>query len=352
MKPKFLLSVIAFLLLATSGMAQQTVALHSSGTVTFFPNSNGFTNAVAAAADGDTIYLSGGIFPVSTINIDKKLTIFGVGHAPEYTHATGITQINGTINLISGADFSYLSGLHINGNLQVGTTTQNQNVSGVIIRRCHINGMLRLTHDANENQMGSGFTITENIINVLNGNHIRNCLIQQNVIARLYYFRDNNLFRNNIILRTSEYFSWSYSNISGSHFENNIFINTQYSNFETGGFTHCTFHQNAFVANASFGSTNSTGTYQNLTNQDFNGIFVNYDGASAFSYDYDFNLQESFAGRGYGKDGYDIGIFGTVIPFKANTLPAIPHIKSQTIAPSTDQDGNLQIKIEVEAQDR
>lgn len=350
--PLLWVSLFLFVWSVLPANAQQTVALHSNGEVSFFPNSNGFVLAVAAASDGDTLYLSGGIFPVANLLIDKKLIIYGVGYAPQQTTATGITQINGSIYLISGADHTQMSGLFINGNLFVGTTALNQNVSNVLVKRCYINGMVRLTHDGNETHMGSHFTLLENIIGVLNGNHIRNCLIRQNIIERLYYFRDNNLFVNNIIMRTSEYFSFSYSNINGSHFENNIFIQTTYSNMETGGYTNCTFHQNAFVSNASFGSTNSIGVYENLVSQDVNTIFVNYDGALAFSYSYDFNLDENFAGKNYGKDGYDIGIFGTSVPFKASMLPEIPHISSQTIAPSTDQDGNLQIQIEVEAQDR
>jgi hypothetical protein len=352
MKRNLISSSIFLLFFTTSIMAQQTVALQSNGSVTIFPNTGGFTNAVAAASDGDTLYLSGGLFSVSNLMIDKKLTIYGVGHALEHNTATGITQINGNIYLVSGADFSYISGLFVNGNMFIGSNTNNQNVSSVFIMRCYINGTLQLTHDGNEERMGSNLILMENIIGALNGNHIRNCLIKQNIIVRLFYFRDGNQFINNIILRTSEYFSFSYSNINGSHFENNIFINTAYSNLETGGYRNCYFHQNAFVANATFGSTNSTGVYQNLVNQDVSGIFVNYDGASAFSYDYDFNLQESFAGKDFGKDGYDIGIFGTAIPFKANMLPVIPHIKSQTIATSTDEDGSLQINIEVEAQQR
>jgi hypothetical protein len=352
MKRNLISSSIFLLFLTTSVTAQQTVALQSNGSVTIFPHTSGFTNAVAAAADGDTLYLSGGIFAVSNLMIDKRLTIYGVGHALEHNTATGITQINGNIYLISGADFSNISGLFVNGNIFVGSTTNNQNVSSVFITRCYINGTLQLTHDGNEERMGTNLILMENIIGALNGNHIRNCLIKQNIIVRLFYFRDNNQFINNIILRTSEYFSFNYSRVVGSHFENNIFINTAYSNLETGGYSHCTFHQNAFVANATFGTTNSTGIYQNLVNQDVNGIFVNYDGASAFTYDYDFNLNESFSGKGFGKDGYDIGIYGTSVPFKANMLPEIPHIKSETISTSTDQDGKLQVNIEVEAQER
>jgi hypothetical protein len=348
---KLISSVIILLFFANSGIAQQTVALHSNGEVTFFPNSSGFVAAVSAAADGDTIYLPGGIFPVSNLTISKKLTIFGVGHAAENLIATGITQINGDIYLLTGADFSYISGLFVNGNVYVGSTSANQNVFNVTIKRCHINGMLRLTADGSLTNMGSNFILLENVIGTLNGQHIRNCLIRQNIIGRLYYFRDNNQFINNIIIRTSEYFSGNYSLINGSHFENNIFIHLTYNNLEPS-YSNCTFHQNAFVPNATFGTTNTTNTFQNIVNQDINTIFVNYDGAAVFSYDHDFNLKEGFAGIGYGKDGYDVGIYGTSVPFKASMLPQIPHIKTQIIATSTDQDGKLQVNIEVEAQER
>jgi hypothetical protein len=348
----FISSAVLLLFISTSTVAQQTVALHSNGTVTFFQNSNGFTNSVAAAADGDTIYLSGGIFPVSNLLIGKKLTIFGVGYSPDNNTATGITQINGNIFLVTGADHSFISGLFVNGDVMVGNINANQKVSHVIIKRCHIAGSLQLTHDGDTEKMGSGFLLEENIIRILNGQHIRNCMIRQNVIGRLYYFRDNNQFINNIILRTSEYFAWGYSSINGSHFENNIFTSLAYTNVETGGFSNCTFHQNVFIPNTVFGTSNSTGAYQNLSNIDINSVFVNYDGAIVFSFNHDFTLKEGFAGKGFGKDGFDVGIYGSSVPFKANMLPQIPHIKTQTIAPSTNQEGKLQIKIEVEAQER
>jgi hypothetical protein len=348
MKSKLFPTIFVLLFVATISQAQQIISLHSNGAVTFFSNSDGFKNAVTAAADGDTIYLPGGIFPVSNLTINKKLIIFGVGHSPKHTEATGVTQINGDIYLIAGSDYSSISGLYVNGNVFVGSNKTNQEVKNLIIKRCHIKGTLRLTFDSDENYLGSGFYIHENIIGTLNGHMIRHCLIKDNIISRLLYFRDNNLFVNNIIFRTSEYINWGYSGINGSRFENNIFIHLQYTSLETGGFTNCIFYRNAFVNDATFGNTNSAS--QNLVKQDVNAIFADYDGALGFNYDYDFNLLETFAGKGFGSDGNDIGIFSTDKSFKPSMLPEIPHIKSQNIATSTDENGNLKINIEVEAQ--
>ena len=331
-------------------VAQTAVALHGSEQITFFYSASGFSEAVAAASPGDTILVPGGIFPVSDLEINKQLVIYGVGHSLVPNQSTGRTQINGNILLTNGADYSELSGLFINGNLSFGSSNANQTVSNVTIHRCYINGNLKLTHDGDVNKMGSNIVLTQNVIGILNGQMIRNCLIRQNIIGRLFYFSDNNLFQNNIIQRTSEYFSWGYSGVNGSIFQNNIFINVSYTNLQTGGYTNCKFHRNVFLADVTLGNTNTEDTYPNLTNQLIESVFVNYDGAVDFSYDYDFNLKDGYPGKSFGIDGTDVGIFGTSTPFKVNHLPLIPHIISRSISTESDVNGKIEVVIEVEAQ--
>lgn len=351
MKKRFKLLVVAIaVLFSASSVAQIAVALHGEEQVTFYYTSSGFSDAVAAASEGDTIYIPGGIFPVYNLEINKKLHVFGVGHSPNVNSSTGRTQINGNIVFTNGADFGSISGLFVNGNVSIGSTNANQTVSNITIHRCHINGTLKLTHDGDPAKMGSNITLTQNIIGALNGQMIRNSLIRQNVIGRLFYFSDNNLFVNNIIQRTSEYFSWGYSGINGSTFRNNIFVSVMYTNLETGGYNNCKFHCNVFVPDVNLGSSNSSDTYPNLFNQLVESVFVGYDGVVAFSYDYNFWLNDDFAGKNFGTDGTDVGIFGTVTPFKADFLPVIPYIKSHSISTDSDVDGKIEVIIEVEAQ--
>lgn len=338
---------LAFCLFITGVQAQQSAALHSNGTISYFYSSAGFTEAVTAASPGDSIYLSGGIFPVSNLVIEKKLVIYGTGHAPESNVATGITQINGTIRLLSGADYSELQGLFINGSLLVGSNATNQNVQNVLIHRCHINNVTQLSFDGNPAQIGSNFTLTENIFHHLRGGGIRNCLISNNIIMNLDWFNDNNLFQQNIITRAAW---WNAGALDGCIFRNNIIGGLVYTMMETGGIRNSTFHQNVFIQEVEFGSTNSQGTFSNLQKQAYNTLFVNYDGVVSFKYSYDFNLLNDSPAKAYGVGGTDPGIFGGANPFKSNMLPNTPHIKSQSISPSTDNQGKINVIIEVEAQ--
>jgi len=345
MKTKQFVTLFVFALMLGAGTAvgQQTVALHSATGVRIFTG-NAFATAVQQAQAGDTIYLSGGVFTVSDLVINRRLTIFGVGHSPAQTAATGHTQVNGDIRLLSGADHSFISGIFVTGNIRVGSTAANQAVSNVTIRRCRIGGTLLLAHDPNAANLPSQFYIAENIIQTIHGNLTRNHLIRQNVILNdMGHFRENNFFKNNIIRHAH--------NVTGSKFINNVFLTISWQmSLEADGITLSLFHQNVFVPNISVTNTNSQGTHTNLVNQPLANIFVNFTGQTTFSDEFNFDLKPEFAGNNFGTDGTDVGIFGTSTPFKANYLPVVPHIKSKTIAPQTDAAGKLSVQIEVEAQ--
>jgi len=345
MKTKQFITLFIFALVmgVGSAMGQTTVALHSATGVTIFQG-NELATAVQQAQAGDTIYLSSGLFTVTSLDINKRLIIFGVGHSPAQTLATGHTQVNGDIRLLSGSDQSLISGIFFAGNIQVGTTAANQVVANVTIKRCRIGGMLRLTADPHVANRASNFYITENIIHILDGSFTRNHLIRQNVILNeMRHFSENNFFQNNIIGRTHH--------ITGSTFSNNVIlvVSAWNSALETDQITSSIFNNNVFVPNVVFGASNQ-GAHTNLINQPLANIFVNFAGQTTFSDEFNFNLKPEFAGNNFGTDGTDVGIFGTSTPFKANYLPVVPHIKSKTIAPQTDAAGKLSVQIEVEAQ--
>ena len=346
MKTKQFITLFVFALAMGAGsvMGQTTVTLHSATGVTIFQG-NEFATAVQQAQAGDTIYLSSGLFTVTSLDINKRLIIFGVGHSPAQTLATGHTQVNGDIRLLSGSDQSLISGIFFAGNIQVGTTAANQVVANVTIKRCRIGGMLRLTADPHVANRASNFYISENIIHNLDGNFTRNHLIRQNVILNeMRHFSENNFFQNNIIGRIH--------NISGSTFTNNVILVLLHSTHLEShmvAINNSIFNNNVFVPNVVFGASNQ-GALTNLINQPLADIFVNFAGQTTFSDEFNFNLKPEFAGNNFGTDGTDVGIFGTSTPFKANYLPVVPHIKSKTIAPQTDAAGKLSVQIEVEAQ--
>lgn len=80
---KRIITLIALIGLIVSAYAQTStlVTLDHDGEMTMFDNVNGLADAIAAAVDGDKIYLSSGNFGgPNTIKVDKAVSIIGNGY--------------------------------------------------------------------------------------------------------------------------------------------------------------------------------------------------------------------------------------------------------------------------------
>ncbi len=108
MKYKFTL-LISMALIAISSFGQKAVALHSADGVQIFSQATAFADAMEAATDGDTLYLSGGSFPA--VDINKGVRIYGAGICPDSTLATLPTQISGEFVITPAADSLFMEGL-------------------------------------------------------------------------------------------------------------------------------------------------------------------------------------------------------------------------------------------------
>ena len=111
MKKNFILCIV-FLLLGVLGVKSEPVllALHHDGNVTFFYDYQ-FEAAQDAAVEGDTIYISEGLF-LGGITIKKSIHVIGSGEK---------TVINGDLNI-----------------------EQSDNRTGYLVENLKINGFLRL----------------------------------------------------------------------------------------------------------------------------------------------------------------------------------------------------------------
>lgn len=108
------LAILLFILVFSSYsaiQAQRLIAVDHSGTVTTFTR---LDTALVHAVNGDNVYLPGGSFNISGgLSITKKLYIYGAGHYPDSTTATGQTYITGgTLFIKSGADSGSLCGIY------------------------------------------------------------------------------------------------------------------------------------------------------------------------------------------------------------------------------------------------
>lgn len=177
--------LLASIVLAHAESASKCLLQHQ-GTVQLF-DADKIANAITAAVDGDTIYLTAGEFPEFTIN--KKITVRGAGPATKIAGNVSI-NISGTPTLtqtvLEGVDLqakgysitlaSAMKGVKIKqcSMKNLGVSANN---SDVIIDRCNIsNELINSTCIKSMSVVNSFVTIgrssssTTNIINFINCN--------------------------------------------------------------------------------------------------------------------------------------------------------------------------------------
>ncbi len=343
MKTKLTLLVLT-LLFSTTLLAQKVVALHSPGLdVQYFSSDNPLQDAYAAAqVAGDTIYLPGGsMIPPS--KFEKQLVIYGAGHYPSATTATFNTTISGSISLSQEASGFHLEGVYIAGHIFFDT---NESVNDVTIKRCRMGD---LSMNGDRTNPAENNTFVENIINqVYNIDNLINSMFFNNIIQYRVGDARNLIFLNNVFTFSSNSSVVVYAN--NSMFKNNIFL--QESNTICGGAGGSTWSHNIFCtgsANPPLGTNPILISNYSLTRAE---VLVDQTGSS-FNYAHDYHLQSGAGLPTYpGDDGYETGIYGGFYPWKDYSIPVNPHISSKTISPTSDASGNIQLDINVHAQDR
>jgi hypothetical protein len=135
-----------------------------------------------------------------------------------------------------------------------------------------------------------------------------------------------NMIRNNVIVTRGSYSNeYNISNTSGNNYYNNIFS-------VTGSYV-------------SLGSNYVTsGNYYSVARD---SIFVNQTGEN-FNYSHDYHLQKPEVYLG--TDDTQVGLYGSMFPYKEGGIPSNPHFQEENIAP-TSSGGQLNVQIKAAAQD-
>lgn len=327
--------LLALVLVSATATAQLRFVVQNAGGATVYES---FASALAASQQGDTLYLPGGTFNIGNATINKKITMIGVGHYPAYTQPTNRTELTGNINLLAGADTSQFHGFYLTGNFMWGTNTGNQMVNKITISRCNINNIY-LSYASNTST-SEQILISENVVRgAILGRNAQNVLIEKNIVYNISHFNNNVLINNNVVFTND--FCLDY--ITSCTVQNNVIV---------GGAGSYLFYNSSAntVQNNLFVNTYAEGS-GNIDKQSLESIFVNYAGG-AFSYGHDFQLKDTSPGKNAGTDGTDIGIYGTVVPYKEGAVPFNPHITDEDIATRTDSQGKLNVKVTVEAQNQ
>lgn len=334
-----LVLISLMVLINKQAIAQNLIAVQNGGTPRFYSI---LQDAIITAQNKDTIYIPGGAYSFNnnSITINKELHLIGTGHSPDSIAATGITLLNADIRVVTGASNSTYEGLYLNGDFFIGLSTQDEDVDNITVSRCNC-GRLFLS------RLSTNWLVRENIVRgsiygqyLSGGSFAQNNVFSNNIIeGYLSGFGPNNVFRNNIFLSPTI----GSNDLDGFVFQNNIFTKAF-----AGTPKSCIFDNNLFFFNFTifYGCLGSN----NITSQTSASTLVNQSG-DTFSYTNDYHLKTNSPGKGAGKDGTDIGIYGGAYPWKEGSIPSNPHFQSIQIAPKTDTNGNLNLKIKVAAQD-
>ncbi|MFO7575939.1 MAG: hypothetical protein R6W67_12360 [Bacteroidales bacterium] len=330
--------IVVTIAIATILQAQK-VALHTSSGIQFFTGTSAFVQAYTASTHGDTIYLPGGGFSTPS-SISKQLRIYGAGHYPDSTLATGKTFLIGTIQLQEDADGCYFEGVEITSSV---TLYNNHSVNNVTFIRCRINGNFDI--NGNMTNPSTNVNLFNNVIvgslSFINGQNIG---VFNNIIQGRLLNSYGNVIKNNIFLYTYTGYA-SYYVLSGDNNDlyNNIFWGSD-SRY-ISGFSNKLFN-NIFVnTNPGLGTNpQGSGNYYPVPQAD---ILVNHTG-TAFDYDYNYHLQNPASYPG--SDDEEIGIYGGFYPYKEGAVPSNPHFILKTIASKTDENGQLTVEIKAGAQ--
>jgi hypothetical protein len=178
--------IIYLLLLSlyTIQLSAQTVVMlqKANGQQQAFYGNQPFIDAYTAAANEDTIYLPGG--PFSAPNIDKRLTIYGAGHYPDSTLATGKTIVANGFSIGPNADSLHLEGIDFNGDISIGS-----NANYVVLKRNNLQSVTfgGLPVAANGRIEGN---VIRGSLNLIYGSNV---LVVNNVFAIIFFLLLNML---------------------------------------------------------------------------------------------------------------------------------------------------------------
>jgi len=125
---------------------------------------NNINTAITNAVAGDTLYLPGGGFTITTPTIDKALHWVGHGHYPDSTQATMQTRINTSLNFTGTCDNSSFEGIFFTSSLSFGSSTDE--AVNIQIKRCRVLGDLSLRIVTTGNP-DLNFQISECVLNTL-----------------------------------------------------------------------------------------------------------------------------------------------------------------------------------------
>lgn len=295
--------------------------LSHNGTVSAFYGPTALTSAVAAATAGDTIYLAAGTY-TSPGTITKTLVIRGTNITNGYP-----TIISGdlTLDLNSANATMVLEGVYFNDYLYLKGDLQSLEIT-----KCRIKMI-----EPNNSTYYDLITFTQSLIAedidfIMNQSYflIGDVTFHNCVLGGYYYCGEDSptQFNNCIVKEVYSDETHAYKNFTNCI----IYGSTSYDDINAN---YC-----AFVGGN--GSGNVRNSWNNVS---YATLFTDFTGT--YSDNLTYTLTASAQTTYLGSGGSEIGIYGGLLPY--NPAPIYPQISTLSVAEQSDEDGTLQVEIQL-----
>ncbi len=322
-------------------------AVGAVGGTNVFTGANSINLALAAASNGDIIYVVPSSVTYNTVSLAKSVNIIGGGFNPDKPGA-----LRSTVHSVQpgpGANNIRISGLVITTGIGFGSGVS---LSNIMIDKCRTRNI------------DGGTATLGNLI-------IENCIIAENYTGgpalNLNLASTNVRASNNIIYSHNLNTSVAFNSINAGTIENNIFIDwaSGGSLAAFGSVTNSDIRNNIFYGvrptgtgtysgntqqnNLSFGASDNTfsttgnASISNIQNSD--PLFVNLPYNSIYLLTYNAALQVGSPGIGSGFGGTNMGIFGGTHPFDIYGT-SLPIVQAITPPGTVFQGSNMNVRVQ------
>lgn len=323
------LSLLFISMLSQSLWAQQfyTTSItvqYPDGQVSYFDT---LDEAFIALKAGCVVYIPSGSYVLSNKEETKvkcRVAIYGAGCRP-YGKDTDYTRIIGNIEFVEGASSSVIMGFRNEGDIYI-----RENVKNILIKNVDVQCIYF------SSKSNTGCLVTSSVIrDYLLGNapvQVTNCLAG-NIVG----IKGGEIA--NCILKPSSSSPWYYtsttSTTTSSLMRNNIGLDLDKSPYLSACQETCTMVGSSPQIPYPAGGVEA--------------LFEKYDPSDPFDLrKNNYRLKKGVSGTNAGTDGKDIGLYGGS-GFDDTGRAPIPKIKIREIAPQTDEQDRLKVKIEVVA---
>lgn len=315
-----LIAVISMTLVA---MAQHPmVTLSHNGELKFFSTLSALSDAVAAASDGDVLYLSEGQFTAlaDTIKINKRLSIQGCGYGSRI-----MSHVLIDLRSASGEemDLPIFDGVSLPTLVFVADNSNRSMTENAVIRKCYI-----------ENMYNAGYA-AKNLT-------VDRCWVK--------YLEALGASESNVVIRNSKI--QGFPTINDDRGKATCDLTLINCNVKSLYFLPKVVVSSILGGSVSYVANGRTELYNTVTYLGLpskvisDGCYVNV--SIPWGDDCDVNESNLVAYEWYGQDGTVVGIHGGETPFSEN--PSVPVVESSKSSVEYDAENNkLKVSISVKA---